>query len=93
MVALHECTKFLTVRQQKILLAMFDNGNRVSFKSQNVYSNNRSFKRAMRELSRAGCCSATVALINGKRCNEYKLTMNGELFVQTVIIEFNRCNT
>lgn len=95
MVALHEYPqnlKFLTVRQQKIILEMYNNGNRVSFSYQDVYSSNRAFKSAMRELVKAGCCNATIEKVNGRYRNVYELTLIGTVFCESVIIEFIKSN-
>lgn len=96
MLALNEC-KFMTVRQQKVLLLMFNNDDSITFFDQSLYSNNRSFKKSMRELDRAGVVKKSI---QSKKCNDgfmrmcncYKLTMRGEVFIQTVVKEFDRCN-
>lgn len=71
---------------------MYDNGNKLIFKEQDVYKNNRSFKYAMRQLANAQILSIENKKINGKYFNQYKLTFVGKMVVEDVIKEFIKSN-
>ena len=69
-----ETPHLLSYKKLHLIIFMFNNGKIINFKMQNIYKDNRSFKKAMKELH-----GKNIVLINQqKKGNEYKLTLQGE---------------
>jgi len=65
---------YLNQKKQVILIIMKNNAEVITFKKQQIYKNNKSFKKAMKEMH-----DKKLVLINQLRTgNEYKLTEKGE---------------
>ena len=80
-----------TINQQKILLLMHEKGRKLTFKRQEIYKANGSFKRSMRYLTNAGFVKMKKP--DGNRsCNEYLLTFDGLFLVEDIIKHFIKCN-
>ena len=84
--------KFMSISQQKLILTLYNNKKGLTYLDQKIYTNNRSFKIAMRELFNAGICDLKVTKKKSRFVNFYKITIAGMLFVENVLIEFDRCN-
>ena len=64
-----------------ILLSMYNNGHKTTFKTQKLYENRDSFNKAMKRLVKANF----IRVASVKRENEYKLTLNGILCIEEVL--------
>jgi len=64
-----------------IMISMYNNGKKTTFKTQKLYENRESFRKAMKQLVKAKFIN--VGSVN--RENEYKLTLNGILCIEEVL--------
>lgn len=85
-------TPLITTRQQRILLLMSNNGNRIRFKEQNIFKSRRYFNKSMNQLYKANVLIKNVVIENNHYCTEYFLNHNGVFLVEKVIKDFILCN-
>lgn len=78
---------FLSVEQQRLILAMFNDGGRMSYKKQDVYKSERAFQKALNILVEA---SAVDLIINDDYYNEYVLTKEGRWLCEHGVIPLKK---
>lgn len=74
---------FLSVKQQKIIWSMYNNGGQINYKTQNIYKTERSFNVAMGILFEA---NAVNMIMNDEYYNEFVLTKAGRFLCKSNII-------
>jgi hypothetical protein len=90
---INENYRFMTTRQQKLLLFMFP-ANNITFKSQPIYNNQQQFRRSMRQLVNFGKVERKIAIQKNMKEDKYIYYLNiwGKLYVEKNIIAFNDKN-
>ena len=71
---------FTSAMQQKVMFLCFENGNKITYKEQDIYTNERSFEIAISELIKQ-------KIMQEKKIREYHLTYNGLFYVKNIILK------
>lgn len=85
--------QFITPGMQKFMLFLY-NGNNVpkSYKQQDIYNSQQYFRREMHKLRLAGYINAKDGITKDMRLKSkvYELTIQGMMYVEKNILEFNK---
>jgi len=84
----------ITAKQQQLLVYMLNNGQKTTYFNQNIYTNYRSFEKAIHQLIRANYITYKSTIQNKKFVNCYKLVLNIEIIdsIAHLFKHFNEVN-
>lgn len=84
---------FLTIRQQKILLLLYDK-RIINFKEQDIFSNQQWFRKEMQKLINFGAIRKINSINPDMRKGgeAYKISLKGIILVESLINDFDEKN-